>query len=92
MLVLRLTNQRANDVCHLLCNPICNRPPTGYNGPEGAPTLHIWEGHKTLGGGIALVRYFPVTAVTESSLLSDLLICLSKFVFKFTGGVLIDML
>ena len=75
----RLANQWFDDVCQLLCHPICHGTPTGHYGLMGVPTLCIWVGHETWGDSTCGIQ-FPVLWVTDStSLFMSLNVCTSIF-------------
>ena len=67
-------------------SPYVMEPLLDMMGLRGCQPCVFWEGHKILvdsTGGI----HFPVTVVTESSLVFNVHKCLGKFVLKF-GGLL----
>ena len=89
-MVWGLANQGANDVGQLLDHSICDRPPTGHNGPEeGANFLDFGKAIKLRDNCTSGV-HFSVTVVTESSLAFDVLECWGKFIFQFVSRVLGD--
>ena len=89
-MVWGLVNQGANDVGQLLGHSICDEPPTGNNGPEGGANFVYFEKAITFRDNCTSRIHFPVTVVTESSLVFDVPACLGKFIFEFVSRILGD--